>query len=215
MRTNEERVTDFERTLTAKDRRIVARLDSPFKIQTFLDGVPYSAENRYRSPLSVLRDRKAHCYDGGVFAAAMLRRLGHAPLVIDMIPWRDDNHMLALFKNDGQWGAVAKSNFAGLRYREPVYRTVRELVMSYFEGFFNLKRERTLRGYTLPLNLKAFDRLNWLVDDTAMDAIADRLDQVRKVFLLSRRMIRRLTRVDPRSYQSGLVGIDMAGVYRL
>src|SRR3990172_7915290 len=142
--------------------RVFARLDSPAKIQVFLDNMPYSAEERYRCPRSVLQDRVAHCYDGALFAAAALRRLGHAPLIIDMLAHNDDDHLLALFKRGGHWGAVAKSNFAGLRYREPIYRTLRELVLSYFEQYYNVEGEKTLRGYTLPLNLKPFDRFHWM-----------------------------------------------------
>ena len=111
----------------------------------------------------VLRERMANCFDGAVFAAAMLSRLGHPPLILDMLPnGRDDDHVLAVYKRDGHWGAVAKSNFAGLRFREPVYRTVRELVMSYFEQYYNVDREKTLRAYTRPLNLQVFDKYQWM-----------------------------------------------------
>jgi hypothetical protein len=208
------RLSLLDEAATKQERRVLAGLSTPVKIQAFLDTLSYSTENRYRCPLTVLRDRRAHCYDGGMFAAALLRRLGYPPLVVDLIPERDDNHLLALFKVDGHWGAVAKSNFAGLRYREPVYRTLRELVMSYFEDYYNLRRERTLRGYTIPLNLAVFDKLNWLVDDAALDAIADRLGVIRSVPLLTPAMVARLSRVDRRSFQSGMLGTDMAGVYR-
>src|SRR3990172_4896884 len=115
--------------MTQKELKVISSLSSPSKIQAFLDDVPYSAEEVYRCPLRVLRDRKAHCFDGALFAAAALRRLGCPPLILDMIPGdRDDDHLLALYKCDDHWGAVAKSNFVGLRFREPVYRTLRELV---------------------------------------------------------------------------------------
>jgi hypothetical protein len=191
-----------------------AGLSTPAKIQAFPDGIPYSGENVYCCPSSALRDRKGHCYDGAVFAAAALRRLGHPPLIIDMLADNDDDHLLALYKRDGHWGAVAKSNFAGLRFREPIYRTLRERVMSYFEDFFNLRREKTLRSYTVPLNLKAFDQLDWLIDDAAMDAIAGRLDEIRKVPLLISGMIDRLSPIDRRSYLAGMLGLNRAGVYK-
>ena len=201
-------------SFTPNELRVFARLDSPAKIQVFLDNIPYSAEERYRCPRSVLRDRKAHCYDGALFAAAALRRLGHAPLIIDMLAHNDDDHLLALFKQDRHWGAVAKSNFVGLRYREPIYRTVRELVMSYFEDFYNVAREKTLRSYTVPLNLKAFDKLDWMTRDETMDAIADKLEAMRKVAVVTPNMTARLQLVDKRSFEAGLMGSNAAGLFK-
>lgn len=200
--------------LRKQDWKLFDGLSTPARIQAFLDGIPYSGENVYRCPARVLRDRKGHCYDGAVFAAAALSRLGHPPLIIDLLADNDDDHLLALYKRDGHWGALAKSNFAGLRFREPIYRTLRELVMSYFEDFYNLRREKTLRSYTAPLNLKRFDKRNWLTDDAAMDAIADRLEAIRQVPLLTKAMIARLLPVDKRSYRAGMLGLDRAGVYK-
>ncbi|MEK7277866.1 MAG: hypothetical protein AAB427_11000, partial [Chloroflexota bacterium] len=123
-------------------------------------------------------------------------------------------HMLALFKRDGHWGAVAKSNFVGLRYREPIYRTVRELVMSYFEDFYNVAREKTLRSYTVPLNLKAFDKLDWMTRDETMDVIADKLESMRKVTVVTPKMAARLQPVDKRSFEAGLMGSNAAGLFK-
>ena len=149
----------FDQELTKAEQRLISRLDTPGKIQLFLDDLSYASETVYRSPLRVLHERSCQCFDGAVFAAAMLRRLGYPALILNLLPnRRDDDHVLALFRRDGHWGAVAKSNFAGLRFREPVYRNVRELVMSYFEHYYNVHREKTLRGFTRPLDLKAFDR---------------------------------------------------------
>jgi hypothetical protein len=149
----------FDRHLTKSESQLLNRLRTPNRIQAFLDELTYSTEEAYRCPLRVLHERVAHCYDGALLAAALLRRLGHPPLILEMLPnRRDDDHLLALFKEDGHWGAVGKSNFVGLRFREPIHRTLRELVLSYFEQFYNVEGEKTLRGYTLPLNLKPFDR---------------------------------------------------------
>ncbi|MBI4881426.1 MAG: hypothetical protein HY812_17455 [Planctomycetes bacterium] len=190
-------------------------MKSPGEIQAFLDGAPYSTEAIYRCPLRVLRERVAHCFDGALFAAAMLRRLGHAPLIVDLLPNdRDDDHLLALYKRDRHWGAVAKSNFVGLRFREPVFRTLRELVMSYFEHYYNVAGEKTLRGCTVPLNLKAFDRLGWMSRDEPLEAIAARLDQIRRVSVVTEAMAAGLLPVDRRSYDAGMLGVDEAGLYR-
>ena len=208
-------VEAFEQALSHSERQVVARLNTPQDIQAFLDALPYSAEAIYRCPLRVLRDRLAHCFDGALFAAATLRRLGYAPLLLDLVPCdRDDDHLLALYKREGHWGAVAKSNFVGLRFREPVYRTLRELVMSYFEQYYNVAREKTLRGYTVPLNLQAFDKQNWMSCDEPLEGIAQRLDEIRRVPVLTATMIAGLSPVDERSYQAGLLGVNEAGLYR-
>jgi hypothetical protein len=205
----------FDQHLTLSERQILGRLTTPGKIQTFLDELAYSTEKTYRCPLRVLRERVAHCYDGALFAAAMLRRLGHPPLILEMLPnRRDDDHLLAPFKQDGHWGAVGKSNFVGLRFREPVYRTLRELIMSYFEQFYNLEREKTLRGYTLPVNLRIFDRTGWMVKDEPLDWIAEKLDRMRRVRVLTPRMVKRLSPLDARAYQAGLLGTNPRGLYR-
>ncbi len=193
----------------------MARLTTPGKIQNFLDTLAYSTEDIYRCPLRLLRDRTAQCFDGALFAAATLRRLGHPPLILEMLPNdRDDDHILAVYKRDGHWGAIAKSNFVGLRFREPIYRTLRELVISYFEQYYNVRREKTLRGYTRPLNLKTFDRFNWMWSDAHLEEIAGRLDEIQRSRLLKPSMITRLSLVDERSYRAGLTGANRAGLHR-
>jgi hypothetical protein len=194
-----------------------AAFASPAAVQEFLDGVAYSAEPVYRCPASVLRDRKAHCFDGAVFAAAALRRLGERPLIFELltVPGRDDTHVIALYRRGGAWGAVAKSNFAGLRFREAVHRSLRELALTYFDLFYNPARERTLRGYTVPLDLSGLDRLRWEEDDVAMDVIAERLDRLRRFTLITPAMAAALSPLDERSYQAGMVGTDPAGVFKL
>jgi len=190
-------------------------LNSPYKIQGFLDSIPYSAEPVYRCPLQVLRDRLAHCFDGALFAAAALRRIGYPPLILDMIPnERDDDHLLALFKQQGYWGAVAKSNFVGLRFREPVFRTLRELVLSYFENYYNVEREKTLRGYTIPLNLQVFDKYHWTTSDASLERIAQRTDEIRRFTLLTAKMASALSPVDERTYTAGLQGVNKEGLYK-
>jgi hypothetical protein len=207
-------VDAFEQNLSTREREIVASLDSPFQIQAFLDGIPYNTAPIYLCPLRVLRERRAHCFDGALFAAAALRRLGNPPLIVELVAVRDDVHMLALYKRWGCWGAVAKSNVVGLRFREPAYRTLRELAMSYFEQYYNLDREKTLRGYRRPINLKRFDRLNWMSRDEHLETIANHLEDVRCVPLVSAEMIEAFSPVDERSYQAGLLGSDERGLYK-
>jgi hypothetical protein len=208
-------IKDFEERLTWEELELVRGLDSPFRIQEFLDTVRYSTEDVYRCPLSVLRDRHAHCFDGAVFAAAALRRLGYPSLILELVPnERDDEHVLALYRQDGRWGAVGQSNFVGLRFREPLYRTLRELALSYFEQYFNIQREKTLRGYRRPLDLKTFDTLNWMVSSVHLEVIAARLDRIGWVPLLSPGSEASLSPVDERTYRAGLLGANERGLYR-
>jgi hypothetical protein len=194
--------------------QVFSNLTSPYKIQEFLDALEYSEEERYRCPINVLKDRKAHCYDGAMFGAAALRNLGFPPLLVELLPNdHDDDHILAVFQHKNFWGTVAKSNFVGLRYREPVYKTLRELVMSYFEPYFNVEGERTLIGYTAPLNLARFDKLNWLAIDETMDTIGDALETGRKYPIVPPSILRNLTRVDARSVQAGLLGAKASGLF--
>ena len=205
----------FKASLTKTEVARIAGLTSPLKIQAFLDTIEYSEEVRYRCPLTVLRDMKGHCFDGAVFAAAMLKRIGHPPLILDIIPNdNDDDHILALYKLNGHWGAVAKSNYTGLRFREPIHRTVRELILSYFEVFFNAIGEKTMRAYTRPLNLKEFDKLYWEVNDESLDAIGERLDEIQKFRPLTPTMIRNLSFADERSVKAGLMGAKAAGLFK-
>ncbi len=209
------RENPFEKSLTAGEQKIWAALNSPIKIQNFLDQLAYSTEETYRCPLRVMRERRAHCFDGAIFAAAALRRIGYPPIILELIPnGRDDEHLLAIYRN-GRWiGAVSKSNFTGLRYREPVYRNLRELVMSYFEQYFNVRGEKTLRGYTVPLNLRTFDSFRWPVNDEALEAVAGRLDEMRKVSIISPTMSKNLSPVDRQSLQAGLLYADEKGLFQ-
>jgi len=130
-------------------------------------------------------------------------------------PERDDDHIIALFKQHGCWGAVAQSNFSGLRYREPIHRSLRELVMSYFEDHFNSAGEKTLRAYRGPLRLQSFDRLDWMASDLGLEALADGMDRYRVRPLLTDEMAAGLSRVDERSLQAGLLGANPKGLYHV
>jgi hypothetical protein len=206
----------FEAQLTDAQRALLDGLATPATIQAYLDSIPYAPENRNRCPLNVLRDRRAHCLDGALFAAMALLRIGQPPVVIDLLPepGTDDDHVLAIYKCNGHFGAIAKSNYAGLRFREAVYRTLRELVMSYFEVFYNVQGAKTLRSYTRPLNLRVFDALNWTVDDGGADAIETRLKALCRFPLLTPALEAVLTPVDARSYEAGMLGTNLAGLYQ-
>jgi len=207
---------DLDSYLTDAERATLAALDSPFAIQSYLDATPYSPEDRDRCPLNVMRDRLAHCLDGGLFAAMALRRLGYPPLIVDLLPapGLDDDHVLAIFKQEGCFGAVAKSNFVGLRYREPIYRSLRELVMSYFELFYNVDGLKTLRGYTAPCNLARLDHTGWMWDDAGVASVMPAVLKLRQFPIAGPAALAGLSRVDDLSYRAGMLATNPAGLYK-
>ena len=199
---------------TRAERAFLRRLSSPARIQDFLDGLAYRAEDRPASPRGVIEERRANCYDGALFAAAALRELGHRPLVVDLWAVRDDDHVLAVYRAGGRLGAVGKSNFTGLRFREPVHRNLRELVLTYFEQYFNGEGEKTLRAYSPLHDLRRYDRYAWTFSAAPLQHISDALDRLPHRRLLSPLQERRLERVDARSMAAGMVGTDPEGLYR-
>jgi hypothetical protein len=190
---------------TRSELRRLRALKTPAGVQRSLDDLPYNLSFTARSPQKVLRDRTASCLEGGIFAAAALRVLGFSPLIFDLEAEQDTDHVVAIFKVRGHWGAVAKSNFTGCRYREPVYRSLRELAMSYFNIYFNLRGERTLRRYSRPVNLARFDRQNWMTTEKPIWFIAEHLCEIPHIPLLTRAMEKRLTRVDRRTVRGEMV----------
>jgi hypothetical protein len=210
-----EALAEFKNRLPPALRKIFQGLSNPRQVQDYLDSIPYKAEELDRSPLRVMTDGQAHCLDGGMFAALAFRQIGLPPIILDLAPdpGADDDHVLALFRVDGLWGAVAKSNYASLRYREPVYRSLRELAMSYFEPFFSLKGERTLRSYTRPLDLTPFDATHWMWDEAGVKKVSARLYGLKPIPLLRPGSAARLTKVDQRSYESGMLGVDRSWAF--
>jgi len=194
----------------AAERAVFRRLSTPAKIQQFLDReLAYNKEGggaTCRSPRRALRDSTAQCMEGALFAAAALRMLGYPPLLLDLEAERDDDHVLAVYRLRGHWGAVAKSNYSGLRYREPVYRTLRELALSYFEHYYNLRKERTLRRYSRPVHLKRFDRIHWMTAEQDLWAIPEHLCNIPHRPVVPPRLVSTFSRVDDRLFAAGLLG---------
>ena len=192
---------------TPVELRKLRALKSPWGIQKFLDSIPYHHAGTAWSPRMVLEKKMAHCLEGAVFAAAALRVLGYPPLVFDLEGYRDDDHVLAIFQENKHWGAIAKSNFSGLRYRAPVYRSLRELAMSYFENYFNLAGDRSLRRYaTKPMDLRQFDKLNWMAHEKDVWFVAERLCEIPHTEIMTPKMEKMLTRLDKRSLEAGKYG---------
>lgn len=195
--------------LTREETTLLRSLRTPAKVQAYLDGLAYNLEpegDTLRSPRRVMRDRTAHCAEGAIFAAAAFRVNGRRPLIVDLEAVRDDDHVLAVYRDDGLWGAVATSKFAGLRFRAPVYRTVRELVMSYFEDYYNWDGERTLRACSRPVSLARFDRIAWMTAEQDLWPIVEYLAVAPHTALIGPSAARRLPRLDKRSYDAGILG---------
>jgi hypothetical protein len=191
---------------TPAELRKLRSFKTPCGIQRFVDSLPYHLEDTAWSPRLVLREQTAHCLEGAIFGAAALRALGFPPLIVDFEAEHDTDHVIAVYKVKGHWGAVAKSNYTGCRYREPVYRSLRELAMSYFNIYFNMRRERSLRRFSRPVNLARFDDREWMTTEKPIWFIPIYLFEVKHYNLLSPAMIKRLNRVDERLFRAEILG---------
>jgi hypothetical protein len=185
----------------------------PWDIQKFLNDLKYSTDYGCRSPMGVATDNIAHCSEGAFFAAAALRYLGFKPIVIILFAKNDDDHLIAPFKKNNYWGSIAKSNTTMLRYREPVYKSIRELVMSYFDMYFNIKGEKGLRRYSETINMKKFDKYDWMHADN-LDFIWDLLEKVKTKGLLNNFMIKNLRPADKDMIEACFRGSEQEGVFK-
>jgi hypothetical protein len=199
---------------TKDEIRFLKKLSDTDRIQRFLDSLDYNPNYECRSPRWVIRKRSAHCFEGALFAAAALDFIGYKPLLVDMKSFNDDDHVIAVFKEDGHWGAVAKSNFTTLRYREPVYRSLRELIMSYFDFYFNINGDKSLRSYSLPLDLTIYNSRNWATTDEDLEYIGDKLEELHHHDILTQKMIRNLKVASPTMLKAGMLGSNEAGLFK-
>ncbi len=201
-------------TWTPKELALFRRLETPTKIQVYLNSVAYDPVLGTVSPRVIIREGRANCFEGALLAAAALRQLGHPPLLVDMTARNDDDHVLAVFRQNGAWGCVAKSNFTVLRFREPVYRSVRELMMSYIDVFFNSTGEKTLREYSAPFDVSRFDKDDWMTTEKDLGFIGDALNGARHYRVMTRAQVRDLQIADPDLVKAGLLGADPAGLFK-
>ncbi|HVY67979.1 MAG TPA: hypothetical protein VHA30_03755 [Patescibacteria group bacterium] len=188
--------------------KLFKKLNSAAKIQDFLETLRANFEKRGEtcmSPRRVVRTGMAHCMEGALLAAAVLEFHGHKPLVVDLRSAKphDDDHVVAVFRQFGCWGAVSKTNHAVLRYREPVYKTLRELVMSYFHEYFLDNGKKTLREYSLPFNVRRFDRLRWRTSERDLFEIPEALDAARHFPVASPAQMRNFRKADPIEIAAG------------
>jgi hypothetical protein len=197
-----------------EEKRFLKGFNDPWSIQVFLDSIDYNPDYECRSPRHIIQKRKAHCFEGALFAASVFDFMGLKPLIVDMKAWNDDDHVIAVFREEGLWGAVAKSNFTTLRFREPVYRTLRELIMSYFDFYFNIKGEKSLRSYSIPFNLSVFNDRNWATTDEDLEYIGDKIESLHHFPVVNQRMIDRLNVASESMIRAGLLGSVESGLFK-
>lgn len=194
--------------LAAPEIRVLRRLSTPRRLQDFLETLRYSkdaGDDKLRSPRRVLRDRSAHCIEGALLAAAAFWVNGARPLLLDLRSDDDDlDHVLALFRRHDCWGAVSKTNHAVLRYREPVYRTVRELALSFFhEYFLNENGRKTMKDFSEPYDVVRRHGTEWMTREDDLWDIAIALDESRHHPVLGAAQRRELRPADPVEIRAG------------
>ena len=186
--------------LSPAEFALLERLDTPQKAQAFLYGLKQNFElkgDTCRPVRQVLRDGTAHCIEGAMLAACALWVHGEPPLLMDMRAVRDFDHVVALFRRHGRWGAISKTNGIGLRWRDPVYGSLRELAMSYFHEYTNRRDHKTLREYSVPFDLRRLAPRIWVTGEKNAWAVAEALDELRHFKLMGARHLRAVTRKDP------------------
>ena len=202
----------FESHLSPDLLAIFHSLDTPFRIQQYLDSLSYQAVERDRSPLNVMRDRQSHCLDGGLLAALALWRIGFPPLLLDIRPdpGVDDDHVLALYQLEGRWGALAKSNYVNLGFREAVHKNLRELVMTYFEHYCSVNHTKTLRGYTRPFDVSKFHPADWAWNEDSTVKLYQRFYSRKVIPLISPQMAALLNPITERMYSAETLHTDLS-----
>lgn len=203
------RLTQKESGLTLQEYRTLARLTTPIRIQDFLDTLPMNWEKRgdtHLSPRRVLREKKAHCIEGALLAASAFWVHGERPLIMNLSPKLgkgDDDHVVALYKRNGLWGAISKTNHATLRFRDPIYRTLRELALSYFhEWFLNVTGEKVLECYSTPLDMRRFG-VRWLTEEEHLWNVADALSERHHDFFVPQKNWRYVRHADAMERRAG------------
>jgi hypothetical protein len=186
-------------SLEPREFALLRRLDTPQKIQAYLLALKQNFEHdgeSCRPVREVIRSGRAHCIEGAMLAAAALWVHGEPPLLLDMRAEQDFDHVVALFKRNGRWGAISKTNGIGLRWRDPVYRSLRELAMSYFHEYYNGRAHKTLRDYSVPFDLRRMDASIWVSGTKDCWLVGEKLDEIRHFKLVNGRHLKAVARRD-------------------
>ncbi len=191
-----------QRPLTKDELDLFHSLDTPAKVQDFINRIPINFEADGKdtcfSPRRVLKENRCHCVEGAILAALILRLNDHPPLLVDLLANENDfDHVICVFQIGDMWGAISKSNHGTLRYREPVYETIRELAMSYFHEYINDSGDKTLISYSNPIDLSIFDRQNWMTTEEEVWQIPNFLAKAEHIPILTKDQIANLRKADP------------------
>lgn len=200
-RSTQKQSSTWASTLTSAERSLLRSLRTPEKIQDYLDTIPFNFEtdeDTCLSPRRVIREQRAHCIEGALVAALALRLQGHPPLILDLTSAAHDaDHIIVPYTQDGCWGAISKTNHAVLRYREPIYHTIHELVVSYFHEYFDTDGLKTLRSYTRPIPLSRFDHKGWMTDENHLWYLVEYIMDLPHIDILPKSQLKKLRRADP------------------
>lgn len=189
---------------TKEEIKLFKNLNTPAKVQDYLNSLKHNPKDTWHSPRQVIKTKKAYCIEGAILAASIFQFHKQKPLLLDIRGKSPDvDHVLALFKQNGYWGAVSKTNHAVLRYREPIYKSIRELVLSYFHEYFLDNGKKTLRDYSLPVNLNKFNKKNWQTSQEDLGYIAEYIDDVKHYKILKPWQIKNLRKADKIEIQAG------------
>lgn len=195
------------------EEKFLLSLDTPYKIQSWLDALPYNPDNETFSPRYAMLAGNAHCLEGALIAAAALELQGHPPLVVNFQAHRDDHHMVTVYKTRTGWGSIGKSNTTTLRGRQPYYKSVHELVMSYFDFYFNLKRQPALYAYRGPIHLDSLGK-DWRTSEENLEGMGIEIGQMDHYELISLKELERLPKVSEQVASGCFFGADKRGLHR-
>lgn len=198
---------------TPSEKKFFKKLNSPEKIQGYLDQLVYNSQNAAISPRYVMMTNDGHCLEGGLFAAAALEFLGHKPLMVDLQAENDDHHVITVYKTKTGWGSLSKSNTTLLRGRDPVFRNIHELVMSYFEFYFNLRGQKSLYAYTNPINLNRYNHWNWRTSDHDLDLMGKSFSDEIHYELIGLKELKKLPVAQKNVQDACFLGADPDGLY--
>jgi hypothetical protein len=193
---------------TDTEVKMLKSFRTPAQVQDFLNTIPinfeFDGKDTVKSPLQVLRTNSAHCIEGALLGAYILSLQGHKPLIVHLEAPHDFDHVIAIYKQNGYLGALSKTNHAALRYREPVYKTLRELVLSYFHEYFTDDGIKTLRRYSRPLNLNTFQS-DWMTLSEDLWGIDEELDKIRHFDIAPKINLKKLRNADQTEREAGKI----------
>lgn len=199
---------------TPDERRFLRSLNTPDKIQAHVNGLIYNPTDHASSPRWVMITGEGHCFEGGLLAAAALEMQGYKPLMVDLIAENDDHHVLTVYKSKTGWGSIGKSNTTLLAGRHPFYKNVHELVMSYFDFYFNTKRKLALYGYSNPINLNRYNSWNWRTTDDDLMEMGMSFNDLTHYELISLKQLKALPAVPKKLLDACFLGADISGLYK-